>query len=133
MMVDSVKGIKFKKDFKENDEFDAKLYEVDNPEYQKIGEVDVNKIEVKAYKGLIYQIIVIAEKDTRLMKALESIYGLAEYDMKRETYFWKAKPLVLKFKAHSRNQLEMTYYSNLVLAKMKADKAKKVEAIADDF
>src|SRR5688572_9674716 len=75
MAVDSVKGIKFKKDFKERKEFDAKLYEVENPAYESIGEVKIKKLEVKAYKGLIYEISVTTGKDTRVMKALESIYG----------------------------------------------------------
>ena len=70
MVVDSLKGVKFKKDFKERDEFDAKLYSVENPDYAKIGEVGVSKIEVKTYKNLIYEIQVVTEKDVRLMKAL---------------------------------------------------------------
>jgi hypothetical protein len=132
MKIDSLKGAKFKKDIKEN-EFPAKLYVVEHPDYQKIGEVEVKKVEVKAYKDLIYEITVIAEKDPRLMKALESIYGKSDYDMKNETYFWKAKDLSLKFRSHSKNQLEMIYYSYRISSMMKADREKKVENIADDF
>ena len=131
--VDSVKGAKFRKDIRENDEFDAKLYAVEHPDYEKIGEVPVKKIELKSYKGLIYEIVVVTDKDPRLMKALESIYGLAEYDMKRETYFWKGNGVTLKFRSHSRYNLEMVYNSLLIRKMMKDDKTKKVEAIADDF
>jgi hypothetical protein len=133
MSVDSVKGIKFKKDFKEKKEFDAKLYEVEHPNYESIGEVKVKKVEIKAYKNLIYDISVITERDTRLMKALESIYGQSEYDVKNETYLWKGKDLVLKFRAHSKGQLEMVYISYIVHGMMKADKAQKVDDIANDF
>jgi hypothetical protein len=134
MMIDSLKGHKFKKDIKEKDEFIAKLFTVeDQIAYSKIGEVSVNKIEVKTYKDLVYQITVVADKDTRIMKALESLYGLAEYDIKRETYFWKSQNLILKFRSHSKNQLEMIYTSFPVLNMMKVDKGKKVEAIANDF
>ncbi len=133
MAIDSVKGSKLKKEFKERDEFDAKLYEVENPLYASIGEVSVNRVEVKTYKDQIYQIHVIADKDPRLMKALESIYGLAEYDMKRETYFWKTPSLILKFRSYSRNQLEMIYTSYLILSTMKSDKQQKVQDIANDF
>src|SRR5687768_1592279 len=86
MIADSVKGVRFKKEFKERDEFPAKLFEVDNTDYAKIGEVNVHKVELKAYKDLVYQIHVVADKDPRLMKALESIYGRPEYDLKGETY-----------------------------------------------
>lgn len=133
MVVDSLKGIKFKKDFKERDEFDAKLFTVENADYEKIGEVDIKKIELKTYKNLIYEIIVIADKDPRLMKALESIYGKSEYDMKQETYFWKGTNITLKFRSHSGSKLEMIYTSYLVHKMMKEDKGKKIEDIADDF
>lgn len=133
MPIDSVKGSKLRKEFKEKDEFDAKLYSVDNPLYATIGEVKINAIELKTYKDQVYQIHVVADKDPRLMKALESIYGIAEYDMKRETYFWKGQSLILKFRSFSRNQLEMIYTSFPVLNQMKEDKGKKVQDIADDF
>lgn len=133
MPVDSVKGTKFKKDFKERDEFDAKLYEVEDPSYQKIGEVEVKSIHIKAYKNLVYEISVITPKDPRLMKALESIYGKAEYDLKNETYFWKGTTLTLKFRSSSKTTLEMLYNSLAISKMMKQDKEKKVETIANDF
>jgi hypothetical protein len=130
---DSLKGLKFKKDFKEKDEFEAKLYSVENEAYGKIGEVNVDKIEIKTYKNQIYQIHVVTDKDTRLMKALESIYGKSEYDMKRETYFWKGSTLILKFKSQSKTKLQLIYTSYAVLDQMQLDKNKKVQDIADDF
>ena len=133
MAIDSVKGSKLRKEFKEKEEFDAKLYSVENPLYATIGEVKINAVELKTYKDQVYQIHVVADKDPRLMKALESIYGIAEYDMKRETYFWKGQSLILKFRSFSRNQLEMIYTSFAVLNQMKVDKGKKVQDIADDF
>lgn len=134
MHIDSLKGEKkLKKEFREQEEFPASLYSIEHPDYQKIGEVAVARIEVKTYKGEVYQINVITEKDPRLMKALESIYGPSDYDLKKETYFWKGKTLILKFRSFSRNQLEMIFTSYLILQKMKDDKGKKVEDIADDF
>lgn len=134
MHIDSVKGEKkFKKDLQEQDEFAAKLYSVEHPDYEKIGEIPVNRVEIKTYKDQVYQIDVVADKDPRLMKALESIYGSSAYDMKKETYFWKGNTLILKFRSLSRNQLEMTFTSYVILQKMKDDKGKKVEDIADDF
>src|SRR5687768_8013774 len=71
--IDSVKGFKLKKEFKERDEYPAKLYEVEHPDYEKIGEVKIDKVELKTYKDLIYEINVVTDKDERLMKALESL------------------------------------------------------------
>src|SRR5690242_19493633 len=66
--IDSVKGAVFKKDIKEKGHHPAKLYTIENPEYQSIGEVKIESIEVKTFKGLIYEISVITVKDSRLMK-----------------------------------------------------------------
>ena len=133
MEIDSLQGTKFKKDIKLNNEFPVKVFSVDDPAFSSIGEVHVSNIEVKTYKDHIYQIHVLTDKDTRLMKALESIYGKADYDLKRETYFWKGENLILKFRSHSRSQLELTYTSFIIQKQMKDDKGKKVQAIADDF
>lgn len=134
MHIDSVEGDKkLRKEFKEHGEFPSKLYTVEGPDYQSIGEIPVKKVEVKTYKDLVYQINVVTGKDPRLMKALESIYGGAEYDLKRETYFWKGETLILKFRSLSRSQLEMIFTSYVAANMMKEDKGRKVEDIADDF
>jgi hypothetical protein len=132
--LDSVKGeIKLKKELKEQGEFPSKLYTVEHPDFATIGEIPISKVEFKTYRDIVFQIRVVTEKDPRLMKALESIYGGADYDLKKETYFWKGQTLILKFRSYSRNQLELIYSSYLILKMMKEDKGKKVEDIADDF
>lgn len=132
-VVDSVKGIVLEKEFKERNEFPAKLYRVENESYQTIGEVKVSRVEIKSYKDTIYEIGVWAAKDPRLMKALESLYGRADFDMKNDTYFWKTDNIVLKFRADGKSKLMLTYISPPVHKSMKADKDKKVDDIANDF
>lgn len=132
--LDSVQGEKkLRKEFKEKGEFPARLYSLEGDDFESIGEISVKKVEAKTYKDRVYQIHVVTEKDPRLMKALESVYGRANYDMKQETYFWKGETLILKFRSFSKNQLEMIFTSYQVIDMMKNDKEKKVEDIADDF
>ena len=131
--IDSIQGTKLQKEFKEHDEFPAKLYEVDHPDYQTIGEIKINKVELKTYRDLIYEIRVVTHKDPRLMKALESLYGKADYDIKNETYFWKTDSLILKFQSEGKHRLELLYVSFGLLKSMKDDKDKKVDDIANDF
>lgn len=133
MPVDSVPGVKLKKKFTEKGNYPAALYEVVHPDYQRIGEVTIQKVELKAYDGLIYEIIVITDKDPRLMKALESSLGPPAYDVRHERYTWTGKNVSLAFRNAGKNQLELRYVSYLVHTKMKEDKKKKVEEIADDF
>lgn len=133
MHADSVTGGKLKKEIREQNEFPAKLYEVNHPSYDKIGEVKVKRIEMKSYKDSVYEISVTVDKDPRLMKALESVYGKADYDMKNETYFWRTENLILKFRSSGKNHLELLYTSFIVHRTMKEDKNRKVEDIANDF
>ena len=131
--VDSIKGVKYKKDIKEKNEFPASLYEVDHPDYKRIGEVVVKKLELKTYKGLIYQIEVITAKDTRLMKGMEQLYGKPTYILPTDSYNWTSDSLSLTFKDHAKKEIRLTYRSYPVLKMMLADKGKKIEDIADDF
>src|SRR5258707_13065703 len=125
--VDSVKGAQFQKDFKELKEFEAKLYEVRNPAYEKIGEADVKDVELKTYRGLIYEIIVTTPKDPRIMRRLEKSYGKATYNLRTENYAWRApEQLSLVYKGHHK-EVTLIYKSIPLIKMMYADKKKKVE------
>ena len=131
--IDSVKGAVFKKDIKEKGHHPAKLYVIEHPDYQTIGEVKIESIEVKTYKGLIYEISVKTEKDSRLMKGMESALGKPVYNVRDESYNWAGKNVGLKFRSHSKNQLELLYGSNVVYKIMREDKDKKIKDISGDF
>jgi hypothetical protein len=132
--VDSIKGAIFQKDFIEVKEFEAKRYDVKNPTYQKIGEAEVKSVELKVYKGLIYEIIVTTPKDPRIMRGLEKSYGKATYNIRTETYNWQApKQISLIYKGENKKEVTLTYRSYPIIKLMYADKKKKIEEIADDF
>lgn len=132
--VDSVKGAIFEKDFIELKEFEAKQYEVKNPAYTKIGEAEVKSVELKVYKGLIYEIIVTTPKDPRIMRGLEKSYGKATYNIRTETYNWHVpKQISLIYKGENKKEVTLTYRSYPVVKLMYTDKQKKIEEIAEDF
>ncbi len=131
--VDSIKGTKLKKEFKEKHNVMAKLYEVDNPDYASVGSVAVKKIELKAYEGLIYEIRVVTDKDPKLMKGLEQIYGPAFYNVRSATYTWSGVNVGLTFIANSKKTLELVYYSSIVDKMMREVKNEKIKEVADDF
>lgn len=130
--IDSVKGAKFKKDFKEKGH-PAQLYLIEHPDYATIGEVKVESIEAKAYKGLIYEINVITEKDERLMKGMEKALGKPVYNVRDESYNWAGQKVSLKFSSRSKSQLGLLYSSSIVYKMMREDKEKKIEDISGDF
>ena len=132
-LIDSVKGAEFKKEIKEKNEFPARLYQIENEDYKSIGEVKVKKVEVKTYKDLVYEIVVITNKDTRLMKGMEKSFGKPLYILVTDSYNWKTDSLSLTFKDHSKNELRLTYRCYPVLKMMRTDKGKKIDEIASDF
>jgi hypothetical protein len=131
--IDSIRGASYKKDALEKNEFPVKQYNVENDNYKSIGEVKVKKVEVKAYKDIVYEIVVITQKDTRLMKGMNKSFGKPVYILTTDTYNWKTDSLSLTFKDHARNELRLTYRYYPVLKQMQIDKGKKIEEIAEDF
>lgn len=131
--IDSIKGAVFKKEIKEKNEFPAKLYEVENENLMKIGEVKVRSIELKTYKDLVYEIVVITHKDTRLMKGMVKSFGEPKYILTTDSYNWLADNLSLTFRDHSKHEIRLTYRCYPVLKMMLADKGKKIDDIAEDF
>jgi hypothetical protein len=126
--------VREKKEFKEKDNvYPSKLYDVDHPDYATVGEIKVNKIELKAYRNLIYEIHVTTEKDPRLMRAMENVYGPATYDAKNNNYFWKSESMILTYESKSKKELQLEYRSYLVPKMMVEDRLKKIDNIADDF
>jgi hypothetical protein len=131
--IDSVKGAILIKEFIESKEFQAKLYEVEHSDYQRIGSVAVKHIELKTYHGFIYEITVSTAKDPQVMKALEKSYGKAIYSVRDERFYWRATDtLSLVYKGHPK-KIELSYRSVPIRKKMFVDKGKKIEQIADDF
>lgn len=130
--IDSIKGATLKKEFKEKNEFEAKLYEVNHIDYKTIGEVEVKNLQLMTYKDLVFKIVVSTSKDPRVMKALEKSYGKATYVVRTTSYNWAAENLSLTFKTH-KNKIDLIYRSYPVLRKMAEDKGKKIEEIAEDF
>jgi len=130
--IDSLKGATLKKEFKEKNEFEAKLYEINHTDYKTIGDVEVKSLQIMTYTDLVYKILVFTAKDARVMKALEKSYGKATYVVRTTSYNWKAENLSLTFKAH-KNKIELIYRSYPILQKMADDKGKKIEEIAEDL
>lgn len=132
--ADSVQGARLRKEFTDKGNvYASQRYEVSNPDYASIGEVRVRKLELTAYRNLIHTISLVTDKDPRLMKALESLYGLATYDARNNRYFWRGESLILSYESVSKKELLLEYRSLEVPKLMVTDREKKIDNIADDF
>lgn len=132
--ADSVKGARLRKEFtvKEN-VYPSQMYVVDNPDYASIGDVKVRSVELGAYRNLIESITLVTEKDPRLMRALENLFGAATYDAKNNQYFWRGESVILTYKSHAKKDLLLEYRSLVIPQMMIEDRKSKIDKIADDF
>lgn len=131
--VDSLKGAVFKDDYTEKGGFPAKVYEVKGEEYKTIGEIRIKEITLKTYKSLIYEIVVITEKDPNLMIGMSKALGKPSFSLRTNLYSWRSKSLVLFFEPSGKKDLKLTYRSYPVLKLMAEDKGKKTDDIKSDF
>lgn len=130
--IDSVKGAKFLKEL-DKDGVRSKLFEVQNEELMTLGELKVDKIFVRTFKEIVYEIYVEMDKDVRIMKALEKLYGAAGYDGLNQTYFWKMEKFNIRFKSQSKKRIEIIYHSYAYQQMVKDEKNQKVKSLSDDF
>jgi len=109
------------------------IYNAKKGYYESIGNLKIHDLEVFAYKDSIYKIIVITEKDPKLYKGMKKLFGEPEYAYGTERYYWNTDKLKLAYSSHSRNKIEMEYFSYLMVEKRKQEKKQAVEEIVDDF
>ncbi len=131
--VDSVRGAIFKKKSAELKTLETEVFEVTDPDLERIGEVKVHGIIVRSWQRLVYRIEVVTEKDPRLMKGLEKAFGKPTYSVRTGIYSWRAPSLSLTFGLHGRNEFILTYSSYPVFTKMREAKGEKVTNIADEL
>lgn len=131
--VDSVKGAEFKEDFIEKGGFQSKLYQVTGEEYKSIGSVKIENVRVKTYKSLVYEIVVITEKNPDLMKGLSKALGKPSFSVRTNIYSWRSKSAALTFEPTGKNDLKLTYKSYPVFRLMAEDKGRKVDEVMNDF
>ena len=132
--VSDYEGLELKKDGVDHETFpNSTIYTPKKGHYESIGVLKIYELEVYAYKDSIYQIKVITEKDPKLYKGMKKLFGEPEYGYRSEVYYWSSPNLKLQYGSHSKNKIEMVYFSYKMVEKRKQEKKQVVEEIADDF
>jgi hypothetical protein len=131
--VDNYEGLELKKDIEDEVFPEAQLYVAKKGFYENIGSLKIYDLEVKTYKGHIFQIRIVTEKDPNLYKGLKKIYGEPKYAYRAAETQWNATNVRLSYNSHSKKKMEMIYYSNIMTQQLKEEKKQEVKEIADDF
>ena len=109
------------------------LYNGARNHFSDIGGIKIQRVEVKAFQNLIYEIKVTVDKDPKLYKGLSKKYGKGAYSIQNNGYNWAGSKVSLEFASSGKNEVQLTYFSKLMNEVFKQGKEKEVEDIADDF
>lgn len=126
-------GLVLKKKIVMRNVSDTELYMSKSGFYKDVGGIKIYKLEVIAYRGIVYEISIIAEKEPKFYKGLEKTYGEGVYSMKDNKYHWKGSKLNMDYQSHGKSKVRLKYHSLEVDILIKKDKIKEIEGIADDF
>jgi hypothetical protein len=109
------------------------LYERMKGTYQKIGDVSIKTLEVKAFLGKIIEIRIIAVKDEDIMRALKKLYGEPYFSVRSNAWEWQSEGVLLSLSSISKNKLEIIYASRKLNKYIKDHKEEGIEEISTDF
>jgi len=129
----SYDGLELKKSVEDRIYPEAELYVSKKGHYENIGPHKVHSLTAKTYKGEIFEIKVIIDKNSDLYKGLKKNFGDPKFDLRKDEYYWAGENLRLSYASLSKNKIVMTYWSYPMHQKLKDDKKKAIEDIADDF
>ncbi|MEM6525705.1 MAG: hypothetical protein AAGF85_20630 [Bacteroidota bacterium] len=132
-IITDYEGLEFKKEIQSEIFPRAYQYVPKKGFYQTIGQIKIFELQVNTYDSAVYEIRIVTEKNPNLYKALKKNFGQPEYDYRGDKYYWRTDNLRLSYDSHSKNKVEMVYFSYLMTKRLKEDKEQVVEDIADDF
>jgi len=111
----------------------AKTYTSKPGHYTNIGGIEITGLSVNVYRNQIYSISVTVLKKPELLKALKKAFGKPLQILGSTSYEWKTESLVMVYRSHSNEEVELFYNSYTMREKMKKDREKEIQEIADDF
>ena len=126
-------GLGLKKKITIKDVPDTELFMPKSGFYKDVGGIKIHKLEVIAYRGIVYEITITAEKEPKFYKGLEKSYGKGSYSMRDNKYHWKGSKLNMEYHSFGKSKIRLKYHSYEVDTLIKEDKVKEIEGIADDF
>ena len=109
------------------------LYERMKGSYQKIGDVSIKTLQVKAFLGKIIEIRIIADKDEDIMRALKKLYGEPYFSVRSNAWEWRSEGVLLSLSSISKSKLEIIYASRKLNQYIKDHKEEGIKEISTDF
>ena len=131
--VEDLPGLEFKKKLRDKRFPGAKLYTNVKGQYGEIGSLKVHNVQVKSYKGMIYEIVVEAEKSIGLYRGLVTAYGEPKYSHRAQKNYWQGENIKLWYSIKGNSKILLEYYSLEMENVRKEEQKDNLQKVIDDF
>ncbi len=125
--------LEYKKEHKDKNIPEAKIYHRKQHSYTDIGGIKILDLEVKVYRGTIYEIDIITEKDNKLAKSLKKAFGTPNYSVRSGTYNWGSPSVSLSMIGKGKSKIELIYRWSGIKGLVKKDHQVEIDEISGDF
>ncbi len=124
-------GLEFSREIK--DKPDYAIYKPKKGQYDKIGDIDIKKLDVYVYRKLIYQIDITTEKSEKLFKSLEKAFGKINTSMVSKNAFWEGMKVRLNYSVEGYNKMILRYRSKEIDEIIARDNKKAIDSLSTEF
>ena len=131
--VDQYEGLAYKAERSDKDFEQLSVYTKKKGYYESIGPIKIHEVKVLAYKGEVYKIKIITEKNPKLYAGLKKAFGTPTFSAREDNYYWAAKNTSLTFGDNAKTKLELIYTSYVIKRRIKEGKKEEIEYISEDF
>ena len=131
--IKQYEGLEYKEDITNEAFKKLSVYTKKKGYYESIGSIKIREVEVLAYKGEVYKITVITEKNPKLYNGLKKAFGEATFSYRNDNYYWSTDNITLTFGNKAKTKLKLEYTSHIMKRRLKEDKKEEIEDISQDF
>ena len=115
------------------DKPDYAIYKPRKGQYDKIGDINIKKLNVYVYRKQIYQIEITTDKSMQLFKSLEKAFGKINTSMVSKNAFWEGEKVRLNYLVEGSNKLILRYRSRDIDKIIAIDDKKKIDSLSTEF
>ena len=131
--VESYADLEFKKNYKDGRYPGAKLYKRKKGTYGSVGILEVYDLEVKSYKGQIYEIVVVVQKSMGMYRGLVNAFGEPKHSHRTNKNYWHTKDIRLNYHINNKDRIVLEYYSLAMEEVRKKEQKERLQELVDDF
>ena len=131
--VEEYSDLVYKKEYKDKNIPDSRIYSRKSNTYTDIGGIKILDLEVKVYRGTIYEIKVITKNDSKFAESLKKAFGSPNYSVRSGMYTWGSPSVSLSMISKGKSRFELIYLWTGIKQLVQKDRQAEINQISEDF